>query len=320
MGLKLLIGSRPSPLALAQAGLVKASLEAAAPGLDAVIVPIRTGGDRITSPSLARLGGKGLFVRELERSLLERKIDLAVHSMKDLPATLAPGFRIAVVPRRESARDALVAAGGGGLDTLKPGARLGTSSARRRFEVLRLRPDLEVSPLRGNVDTRLTRLSRGDLDALVVACAGLKRLGRFEAARAVELPERDFVPAAGQGALAVEVLGQGPPHALSEIETALQALNDPPSQYETAAERAFLARLGASCATPVGVKASVEDERLSMRALLFSPDGTRWLEDEIEGALDEGLERGAPVQAAELGARLGSRMLERGAARMISGE
>src|SRR5512146_2203898 len=180
MAATLRIGSRPSPLALAQAGLLRRQLAQLIPAAPIEIVPIRTSGDRMATAALAQVGGKGLFIKEREQALAEGRIDLAVHSMKDLPAQLASGFRIAAVPERADPRDALLARPAGTLATLPRGARLGTSSARRRFEALRLRPDLAVVALRGNVDTRQRRLAAGEFDAIILAMAGLTRLERGE--------------------------------------------------------------------------------------------------------------------------------------------
>ncbi|MGH7837272.1 MAG: hydroxymethylbilane synthase [Candidatus Binataceae bacterium] len=303
------IGSRPSPLALAQGAIVKAQLEAVLPGLAAEVVPISTSGDRMTTAALAQIGGKGLFIRELEQALSAGTIDLAVHSMKDLPAILAPPYRIAAVPPRENPRDALLTRDGTGWDALARGARLGTSSARRQFEALRLRPDLEVIPLRGNVDTRLRRLAAGDFDAIMLAVAGLKRLGRIDGLNFTELDDRDFVPSAGQGALAIETLAESRPHGSVEVEQAITRLNDPASAAEVTAERAFLARIGASCVSPVGVKGTLSRDRLALRALLFSLDGAESLEGEID--------QPASDDPTALGEQLGAQMLARGARTLI---
>ena len=319
MSFRLRIGSRPSALALAQARLIKAGIEAALPGLVAEIVAVSTSGDKLTTASLAQVGGKGLFIRELEQALAAGKIDLAVHSMKDLPAILPSEFRIAAVPAREDARDALITGGGGGWNRLARGARLGTSSTRRRLEALRLRPDLEVIPQRGNVDTRLAKLAAGDFDAIILAMAGLRRLGKLGSIACTELDEREFVPSGGQGALAIEARATGPIGGADEIEAAVVAHNDPRTLAEVTAERAFLATIGASCVSPVGVKASVDGEALKIHALLFSVDGARNLADEISAAYrieNEGA--GLASAAAAIGAALGRRMIERGARDLIA--
>lgn len=325
------IGSRPSTLALAQAELVRHALTALALTLEIEIVPIRTSGDKLTSASLAKVGGKGLFIKELEQALIERRIDLAVHSMKDLPATLAPGLRIAAVPERADARDALVTragdAGAGhqrkaemlaseALATLARGARLGTSSTRRRFEAVRVRADLIVGALRGNVDTRISRLAAGDFDAIILAMAGLVRLGRANPAITIAaLDQRDFVPAGGQGALAIEALADRPLGGSRELDGALTALDDARSRLEVSAERGFLAALGASCVSPVGVHATLDADVLALRALLFSVDGTRHMADETSERMDV---RVAAEHAAELGARLARRMLAAGGRELLS--
>jgi len=285
------------------------------------IVPIRTSGDRMASAALATVGGKGLFVKELEQALVERRIDLAVHSMKDLPARLAPEFRIAAVPERADPRDALLARAPGGPGAALPhGARLGTSSARRRFEALRLRPDLAIVPLRGNVDTRLARLAAGGFDAIIVALAGLARLewGEGDAARSgftlTPLDARDFVPCGGQGALCIETLTGHPAAGSAEVEATLAALDDPRARMETAAERAFLAALGASCVSPVGAFARVDGAAIAMRAIVFAVDGARHLIDEIAGDTGDG------AAAAALGARLAERMLAAGAGELVGAD
>jgi len=310
--IKLRIGSRPSALALAQATIIKERLQASVPGLEVEVIPITTRGDKLLTASLAQVGGKGLFIRELEQALSARRIDIAVHSMKDLPAVLAPEYRIAAVPERENPCDALISRTNGGWQALGHNARIATSSVRRRLEALRLRPDLAIVPLRGNVDTRLRRLNEGDFDAVILAMAGLKRLGRADTLNLTELDDEEFVPSAGQGALAIEALTDGPIGNSAELEQAIAGLNDPASEAEVAAERAFLATIGASCVSPVGVKASVEDQRMSIRALLFSVDGTRSLADRVE--------QSGTSEAGALGIELGRKMLGRGAGELLREE
>jgi hydroxymethylbilane synthase len=328
MPLVLRIGSRPSALALAQSNLIKRSLEASLPELRAEIIPISTSGDRMATASLARVGGKGLFIRELEQALAAGQIDIAVHSMKDLPAVLPPQFRIAAVPERENPRDALITRDGGGWNDLAAGARLGTSSTRRRLEALRLRQDLEIVALRGNVDTRLRRLEAGDFDAIILAIAGLRRLGRAGEIIMAELDDRVFVPSGGQGALALEAPADGVIGGSAELERAVAGLNDIRSAAEVAAERGFLAAIGASCVSPVGVKGSAGENSLRLNALLFSIDGGESMADEISEPYQTASapNPGADAQwnfieqAASIGAQLGRRMLERGAARLIASE
>ncbi len=323
MTAKLRIGSRPSALALAQTTLVAERIAAAA-GLAYEIVRISTTGDKLTTASLAQAGGKGLFIRELEQALAAGRIDLAVHSMKDLPATTPPGFRIVAVPTRENPRDALLLRGGGGWNSLTRGARLGTASTRRRLMALKSRPDLEIAPLRGNVDTRLAKLVAGEFDAIILAMAGLARLGRLDEIRRggaggimlSELDEREFVPAGGQGALALEAFGDGPVANSAEIEAAVAALDDPAARAETTAERAFLATIGASCVSPVGVRAAARDGAFTLRAILFSRDGARSLEE--TAATD--WRPGDWAAATQLGATAGARIIARGGRDLIEGD
>jgi hydroxymethylbilane synthase len=316
MPLKIRIGSRPSKLAIAQASIVRARLAAQLFGAEIEIVEIRTSGDKMTSASLAEVGGKGLFIKELEQALANRTIDVAVHSMKDLPAILPEQFRVAAVPVRENTADILVTRDGSALSALPAGARLGTSSSRRRFQALRINRELAVLPLRGNVDTRLARVADGSFDAIIVAMAGLKRLGRVKDVKFVELDSRDFIPAGGQGALAIETLADRGT-AAKELDRALSAINDARAFYETAAERAFLAAIDASCTTPVGVRASIANNTFALVAMLFSPDGARELSESTEDPLDAGFVPGA---AENSGKRLAEKMLARGAAAMLGHE
>jgi len=318
MSFRLRIGSRPSALALAQANLVKGHLNAALPGLIVEIVAVSTSGDKLTTAALARIGGKGLFIRELEHALADGRIDLAVHSMKDLPAVLPTNYRLAAVPPREDPRDALITRSSGAWANLTSGARVGTSSTRRRLQALRQRPDLDIAPLRGNVDTRLARLMAGDFDAIILAMAGLKRLRKLDGLNLLELDDRDFVPSGGQGALALEARAGGPIGGANEIDAAVAALNDPRALAEVTAERAFLAAIGASCVSPVGVKGSVGDKSLELRTLLFSTDGSKSLADEIAApfATDVGVAE-LTQAAAAIGSTLARRMLDRGARQLI---
>jgi hydroxymethylbilane synthase len=309
--MKIRIGSRPSKLALAQATIVR-DLLAAKISAEIQIIEIRTSGDKMTSASLADVGGKGLFIKELEQALADHTIDAAVHSMKDLPAILPEQFRMAAVLERENTSDILVTRDGSTLSALPAGARLGTSSSRRRFQALRMNRGLEILPLRGNVDTRLARVADGTFDAIIIAIAGLKRLGRVKDVKFVELDARDFIPAGGQGALAIETLaGRG----ANDLDRALSAINDTRAFYETAAERAFLAAIDASCTTPVGVRAAMPTDALRVDtlviwAMLFSPDGSRELSDAIIEARDPNL---APSAAENSGKRLAEVMRARGA-------
>lgn len=318
MTLPIRIGSRPSTLAMVQAEYVKTRMAALIPDVAFEIAPIRTSGDKLTQASLARVGGKGLFIRELEHALDRGTIDLAVHSMKDLPALTPPEFAIAAVPVREDVRDILVSAAGVEICALAAGARVGTSSMRRRFQALRKNRTLEILPLRGNVDTRLKKLAERSLDAIIIAAAGLNRLGRAADVKFAMLDENDFIPAGGQGALAIETRAR---LESSKLAAALAVLDDRRAHLETAAERAFLATLGASCVTPVGVRATLDAGRLAIRAMLFSRDGASELADSLEASLAEGgAIADASRTAAAAGVRLAERMLVRGAKGLIGDE
>ena len=295
------IGTRASALALVQATSVAAALRAG--GHEVEIVPMRTEGDRLASAKLAAVGGKGLFVREIEDALLARSVDVAVHSLKDLPAELPDGLVLTAFPPREDPRDVLVSRTPGGLDALPAGAIVGTSSPRRRALVLAARSDVTVEPLRGNVDTRLKKLESAVCDATVLAAAGLARLG-VTPPNTTPLPVDTFVPAVGQGVLGIETREQD-----TQVRTALAALDDGDTRACAQAERAFLARLGASCVTPVAAHAALERGILTMRALVVSEDGKELL-----------VERGTaePADAVALGRRLAGKLLERGAAALVA--
>ena len=268
----LTIGSRGSQLALWQAHWVKDRLGEL--GHECRIEIIRTTGDRIQDVPLAKVGTKGLFTKEIEEALLAGTIDLAVHSLKDLPTVLPAGLALAAIPEREDVRDALV---GRTLNGLEPGARVGTSSLRRAAQLRALRPDLRVETIRGNVDTRLRKLSEGQYDAIVLAAAGLRRLGL--AARIAELLEPDVMcPAVGQGALAIETRADG-----GEGQRACERLNHGPTQVAVTAERAVLEALGGGCQVPIGAHAVLEGGAMHLRGVVISPDGTRLVRRERGG-------------------------------------
>jgi hydroxymethylbilane synthase len=291
------LATRASDLALVQARHVAGLLQAAL-GVSAELVPLKTTGDRLQSVSLAKVGGKGLFVKEIEEALLAGRADLAVHSAKDLPAVLAPQLALLAFPERADPRDALVGrASGATLDGLARGARVGTGSVRRGAQLRALRPDLEVVPLRGNVPTRLRRLEERDLDAVVLACAGLDRLGLSH--RIDErLPPARMLPAVAQGALALQ--GRRDDPATREVAR----LDHGPTAARVAAERGLLERLGADCTVPLAALAEVEGERLHLRALLAAPAGDRIVRADGEGAASD---------ATRLGRRVADDLLSRGA-------
>jgi hydroxymethylbilane synthase len=261
------------------------------------LVTIATSGDRPAGG--AQLGDKSRFVKEIEEALLANKIDLAVHSAKDVPGAIPDGLEIGAVPAAEDPRDALV--GRASIDELPEGARVGTSSLRRRSQLLALRPDLEVVDLRGNVDTRLRKLSEGGYDAIMLALAGLRRLGR--AAEGAPLDPERFVPAPGQGALALEVRAGDE----ATIE-AVVPLNDPASRLRLECERAVVARLDTSCRTPVGAHSEISEGRLRIDAYVGLPDGSEWMRDRVEG------DSSAP---RVVGGRLAERMLTAGAGELL---
>lgn len=288
------IGTRASVLALAQARRVAERL---GPGVE--IVPMRTEGDRRPEARLAALGGKGLFVREIEEALLGGAIDVAVHSLKDLPAELPAGLHLAAFPVRDDPRDVLVARQAGGLAALRAGSVVGTSSPRRRAIVLGLRPDLVVEPIRGNVDRRLRKLEAGGWDALIVAAAGLERLGLTPPHREFFSPEV-FVPAVGQGIVGLEIRADD-----AGTAERLAALDDPVTRACAVAERGCLRHLGASCATAVAAHGRLDQGVLRLVGLVASEDGRRVLRETTSGA---------PADADEIGRRLAELLLERGAA------
>ncbi|MGH7325245.1 MAG: hydroxymethylbilane synthase [Candidatus Rokuibacteriota bacterium] len=291
------LGTRGSALALAQAAIVADGLRRL--GTDVEIVSIKTEGDRLFGVRLADVGGKGLFVREIEEALAAGTIDAAVHSLKDLPAEQPPGLELAAFPVREDPRDVLVTRGGGGLEDLPMSAVVATSSLRRRAFALALRPDLVVEPIRGNVDTRLSKLAAGVCDAVILAAAGLARLG-LRPVEARPLAPDVFVPAVGQGILAVEVRRRD--EATRQL---VNALNHGDTRTCALAERAYLRRLGASCTTPMAAHAVVAGARLTMRAAVASEDGRRLLRAEMSGA---------PTDAERLGRELAESLLADGAA------
>ena len=303
------IATRQSALAIAQSRWVARQLGNHHPGIEVALVPMLTRGDRITSVPLAQLGGKGLFVSELEAAVRDGQADLAVHSLKDVPAELAPGLEIAAVPEREDARDVLVSAHGSELDDFAAEARIGTSSARRICQLRRHRPDLDYALLRGNVDTRLRRLEQGRYAAIVLAYAGLNRLNLHD--RPLwPLPPAVCIPAVGQGALALEARSDDKP----TLEL-LSCLEHAPSRLAITAERAFLRRTGGDCNVPLAGYAHFEaGSCLRMSALVASTNGERYLTTHGKRVL--GMEDGR-AQARALGEQLAEELLAQGAQQLI---
>lgn len=296
------IGTRGSKLALAQARWVAQRLEGAHRGLRAEIVTIRTTGDARRGVPVPEVGTKGMFVKEIEEALLAGAVDAAVHSLKDLPGDLPPGLLLAAVPARADARDGLVARAHT-LDTLPEGACIGTSSTRRRAMLMAVRPDLRVEELRGNIDTRLRRLEEGRYDGLVVACAGLDRLG-LAGHISQRLPLDLFVPAPGQGFLGLECREDRP-----EVRSLLEPLNDADAFWCACAERAFQRGLGAGCSVPAGAFAEIRDHVLTMQVLVIAADA---------GAVIRRHVTGRPEDAEALGARAASQVLAAGGSALLT--
>jgi hydroxymethylbilane synthase len=297
------IATRKSKLALWQAKHVAALLRQAHPGIEIELVPLTTKGDAIQDRSLAAIGGKGLFIKELEVAMQESRADLAVHSMKDVPADVPAEFEIAAVLERADARDALIARNGvTRLEDLEHGARVGTSSLRRQAQLRAARPDLRIEMLRGNVDTRLRRLDAGDLDAILLACAGLVRLGLASRISA-RLDPKLCLPAVGQGIIGIECRG-----ADTRTRELLQALEDHRTRRVLEAERAFAARLAGSCTSPIAAFAELHADSLTLEGLVAEPDGSRVLRDSVQGS---------GAHSAALGGQLADRLLAAGAGELL---
>jgi hydroxymethylbilane synthase len=295
------IATRRSPLAKWQANHVAGLLRAREPGLDVRLHELLTKGDKILDVALARVGGKGLFVKEIEDALLARDAEIAVHSMKDLPAVLADGLVVGAVPEREDPRDALCSPRHGSLEKLPKGARVGTSSLRRAAQLKALRPDLQIEVIRGNVETRLRKASDG-LDAVVLAYAGLRRLGLAEHATQVFAPE-EMLPAVAQGALALEARADD-----AATLARLAALDHAETRQRVEAERGLLRRLEGGCQVPIAAHATVKEGRVTLRALVASLDGARVVRAERSGPGGE---------ARALGEALGEELLGKGAAEIL---
>ena len=287
------IGSRGSQLALWQSNHIAALLRDRGHSVDIEI--IHTTGDKITDVALAKVGTKGMFTKEIEEALAANQVDLAVHSLKDLPTELPPGFEVAAIPERQSALDAFLSLEFSNIESLPQGARVGTSSLRRQAQIKALRPDLDVHPLRGNVDTRLRKLEEGQYAAIILAAAGLNRLGLTQHVKLV-IPSATMCPAAGQGALAIEI---------REGDTAMREhlafLDDVSARATVTCERALLNAMGGGCQVPIGALATLHEGSLSLEAIVASPDGTNVLRESGKGD-----------DAIALGAAVGKRLLERG--------
>ncbi len=290
---RLRIGSRGSQLALWQANYISALLRGR--GHEVEIEIIHTTGDKITDVALAKVGTKGMFTKEIEEALAAGKVDLAVHSLKDLPTELPAGFEIAAITERQDPRDAFCSRKYSSIDDLPRGARVGTSSLRRQAQLKAIRPDLEIHPLRGNVDTRLRKLEQGEYDAIILASAGLKRLGKSELIKQI-IPAEVMCPAAGQGALGIEIR-----EGDAKTRELLSFLDNPHTRAATTCERALLSSLGGGCQVPIGAFAEMRKGKLHLDSIVADPDGTKLLRDSRDG--------NDPVK---LGSDAGASLLSRG--------
>ena len=291
------IGTRQSLLALWQSNHIAACLRKQYPDCEVVLKKIVTKGDRILDVPLAQIGGKGLFTKEIEEDLLSGEVDLAVHSLKDMPTVLPEGLCLTAITERANVGDAFVSNKYNSFAELPLGAVVGTSSLRRKAQLLAARPDLTIRDLRGNVDTRLRKLDEGLYDAIILAAAGLERLGHGDRIKAV-IPSSVCLPAVGQGALAIECRTND-----AEVRQMLDFLNDAPTVYATNAERAFLGLLEGGCQVPIGVHADVEGDKIKIEAIIAALDGSTVLRDTVEGPASD---------AVALGQGLGRKMLANG--------
>jgi hydroxymethylbilane synthase len=296
------IGTRASKLALWQANWVQSALNEKLPKIQVELVTIKTKGDKILDVPLAEVGGKGLFVKEIEQALLDGRVDLAVHSMKDMPAEIPQGLCIGAIPRREDAADVLVSNNGLPFAKLKTGAKIGTSSLRRAAQLLHARDDINIVALRGNLDTRLKKLQTEDLDAIVLAAAGIKRLELEH--RITEYLQADIMlPAVGQGALCIEMRSEDP-----IIGPMLAALDHPKSRAIVLGERAFLNRLGGSCQVPIAGRGEISSNRFTLTGLVADVDGSRIIKSSLTGSVED---------AVTIGISLAEQLLARGADKIL---
>lgn len=294
----IVIGTRGSRLALVQAGLVKEALERNFPGLGVALKEIKTTGDLVTDIPLEKIGDKGVFIKELEAALLEEEIAVAVHSMKDVPTSLPPGLKIGAMLQREAPWDVFISGSGAKkLSALEKGARIGSSSLRRRAQLLHHYPHLEVCAVRGNVDTRLKKLKRGDFEGIILAYAGVKRMGWVDLIDEI-IPEDIFLPSVGQGAIGLEIRSGD-----AETEALMKALHCPRTGAAVEAERAFLRRLEGGCQVPVGALAAVKNGNLRLRGMVASLDGK---------LIFKGERTGSPEEAEALGLALAEELLQEG--------
>ncbi len=299
---RLRIGTRSSKLALWQAEWVKNALLEQFPGLTVELVPIKTRGDKILDTPLAKIGGKGLFVKEIEEALLNGDVDLAVHSMKDMPADIPEGLYIGAVPEREDPRDVLISRTGAGLKDLPPEAQVGTGSLRREAQLKRFRPDLEIVPLRGNLDTRLSKLESENLSAIVLAAAGVKRMGLARRITEYLNPEV-MLPAVGQGALCIEIRENDP-----ETESLIGRLDHDPTHRIVLGERAFLKTLEGGCQTPIAALGVLENGRFSLDGVVSDINAGRYIRETLSGG---------ETETKTVGTALAEMLIRKGAGRIL---
>ncbi len=296
------IGTRSSKLALWQTNFIANELQKKYPNLKIEIINIKTTGDKILDSPLSKIGGKGLFTKEIEIQMLEKKIDLAVHSLKDVPSELDENFSTAAVTKRFDPFDAFVSNKFKSFGELPDNALIGTSSLRRRAQLLKINPNLKIENLRGNVDTRLKKLDEGNFDAIILAAAGLKRLGYENRITEILSPEK-ILPAVGQGALAIEILSSN-----FEIRELVKFLDDEKSHIETNAERGFLKIVGGGCQVPIGVFSKIFDNKISVEAIISSVDGKIFVREKIVGEI---------CDAVKIGENLAKKMLENGGQKIL---
>jgi hydroxymethylbilane synthase len=297
------IGTRGSKLAIAQSGWVKDQILNRYPDAQVELIRIKTKGDKVLDSPLSQIGGKGLFVKEIEEALLRKKVDLAIHSIKDVPAELPEGLLVRVYPKREDSRDAFVSLKYKNLDELPKGARMGTGSLRRSAQLLALRPDLRIEAIRGNVDTRLKKLDSGDLQAIILAVAGLNRLGLGDRIGSMFSTD-EVLPAVGQGALGLEVREDD-----QDTYEVLRFLNDRATEITVRAERAFLKKLEGGCQVPIAGHGRLNGDALHLQGMVAELDGAKIIQDEISGAQD---------QPEEIGVMLAKRLLSAGADKILA--
>ncbi len=296
------VGTRGSKLALAQTNSVIEALKKVAPEIEAEICVIRTSGDIMQDVSLAQIGGQGVFVKEIEEALLARSIDLAVHSMKDVPGETPEGLICAAVMEREDARDGLVSRGNVKMEFMPKGARIGTGSLRRAAQIKAMLPDVSIMPLRGNIDTRLKKIETENLTGVILAAAGMKRMGYLEKITQY-LPIELMLPAVGQGALGLEIRVQD-----TQLSELCAKMNDEQTAAEVAAERAYLRALGGGCRLPIAAYGLLEGKRLTLEGILTVPNGSTMIRDKVWGEIG---------QAEELGKKLADLILEKGGKRLL---